>query len=191
MAATTERRTSLAGGDVEFLVLAGGRRWCAAIDLSNGALRTVEWDDDVEPPRALAVVRGRVRAPDEPPDPARPEAMALAGAPALAGRMPRRRAERWLRPLLHPDSEHLLGFPGPATPYWTLNGERASVALVAPPTPPVVAGGHCRFRWRNVVHALPVLPSALARRPRRPRRLVVALSPPRDGQCYKVVAGLL
>jgi len=85
----------------------------------------------------------------------------------------------------------LLGFAGPAVPYWTLTGERASVAVVAPSARPVLAGGECRFQWRNTLHALPVLPAALASCPSRPRHLLVALSPPRAGHCYKVVAGLL
>lgn len=121
----------------------------------------------------------------------RPEAVSLAGPPDPVTTMSRRQAERWLRPLLHPRREHLLGFAGPAVPYWTLTGERASVAVVAPPQRPTVAGGECRFLWRNMVHVLPLLPTALATSPARPRRLVVALTPPRSGHCYKVVAALL
>lgn len=87
--------------------------------------------------------------------------------------------------------DHLLGFAGPAVPCWTLTGERASVAVIAPKTRPVVQGGECRFQWCDIPHVLPVLPAALADCPARPRRLLVALSPPRAGHCYKVVAGIL
>ncbi|MDP9402740.1 MAG: hypothetical protein M3P85_05270 [Actinomycetota bacterium] len=195
MAVTTARQTSLVGADVRLLVLAAGRQWCAAIDLGSGALVSAEWRAPAPAalPR-LSIVGARLAGDgvDEGEgDPMRPEAMTLAGPPQPIGRMARRRARRWLRPLLHPAAEHILGFAGPAVPYWTLTGERASVAVVAPPTPPVVAGGECRFEWRNTTHVLPVLPAALAACPPRPRQLLVALSPPRAGHCYKVVAGLL
>lgn len=197
MAVTTARRTSLVGADVQLLVLAAGRQWCAAIDLSSGGLVSAEWATSAPAvlPR-FTIVSARPAPDSEGPegardDPMRPEAVALAGPPQPAGRMSRRRSERWLRPLLHPAGEPLLGFAGPAVPYWTLTGDRASVAVVAPPDRPVVAGGECRFRWRNAPHVLPVLPTALADCPSRPRRLLVALSPPRAGHCYKVVAGLL
>lgn len=197
MAVTTARRTSLVGADVQLLVLAAGRQWCAAIDLSSGGLVSAEWTRPAPAPlHRLAVVSARfasggqdLRAAAD--DPMRPEAMALVGPPEVVGRMGRRRAERWVRPLLHPTGEPLLGFAGPAVPYWTLTGDRASVAVVAPSDRPVVAGGECRFRWRNTTHVLPVLPTALADCPPQPRHLIVALSPPRAGHCYKVVAGLL
>lgn len=143
---------------------------------------------------ALTIVGGRLAGSsdgDDAVDPIRPESIRLTSAPQRVGRMSRRQAERKLRPLLHPDRENLLGFAGAAVPYWTLTGERASVAVVAPAERPAVVGTECRFRWRNTPHVLPVLPTALATCPPRPRRLLVALSPPRAGHCYKVVAGLL
>lgn len=194
MAVTTARRTSLVGGDVRLLVLAAGRQWCAAIDLSSGGLVSAEWAAPTPAPLPrLGIVAARVADGDAEGevDPMRPEAIALATPPQPVGAMRRRRAERWLRPLLHPAGEHLLGFAGPAVPYWTLTGERASVAVAAPPDRPVLTRGECRFRWRDTPHVLPVLPAALADCPPRPRRILVALTPPRAGHCYKVVAGLL
>lgn len=196
MAVTTVRRTSLVGADVQLLVLAAGRQWCAAIDLSSGGLVSAEWATPAAAPlHRLTIVSARPAADsglrEADGDPMRPEAMALAGPPRTVGRMGRRRAERWLRPLLHPAGEPLLGFAGPAVPYWTLTGDRASVAVVEPRDRPVLSGGECRFRWRNTTNVLPVLPTALADCPPRPRRLLVALSPPRAGHCYKVIAGLL
>lgn len=193
VAATVARRTSLAGVEVQFLVLAGGQRWCAAIDLSCGALVTARWPEAVPALESFSVVEGVIRPADgtAEADPVRPEQLLLAGAPRPVGHLSRRRAERWIRPVLHPPGEHLLGFAGPAAPYWTLTGTTPSVTVVDPPSPPEVAGTHCRFHWRNVVQALPLLPQALAASPGRPRRVVVTLSEPRRGQCYKVAAGLL
>ena len=192
MAVTVAGHTSLAGAEVQLLVLGGGRRWCAAIHLGTGALVSARWSEPSDPPLAPFTLARGLMAPDQGgADPIRPEDVALAVPPEPVGRTSRRRAERWLRPVLHPDREHLLGFPGPAVPYWTLSGARPSLAVVAPLGEVRVARGQCRFRWRNVEHALPVLPQALDTVPHRPRRLVVTLSPPRDGHCYKLVAALL
>lgn len=193
MAVTIVGRTSLAGEEVELLLLAGGQRWCAAIHLDTGALVSARWSEPAPSDLApLVVARARVAADQGDTDPVRPEELVLSSAPRPVGQIgSRRRVDRLLRPILHPPGEHLLGFPGAAAPYWTLTGERPSVAVVAPHPAPVVTGGQCRFRWRNINHALPVLPRALDARPARPARLVVTLSAPRAGHCYKVVAALL
>lgn len=192
VAVTLAGQTSLAGAEVQLLALGGGRRWCAAIHLGTGALVTARWAPPSDGPLGpLTLARG-VLAPDQGgADPVRPEDVTLARPPEPVGRTSRRRAERWLRPVLHPDREHLLGSPGPAVPYWTLTGTAPSLAVVHPPGGIRVARGQARFRWRNVAHALPVLPTALDTAPHRPRRLVVTLSSPRAGHCYKVVAALL
>ena len=99
-----------------------------------------------------------------------------------------------MRPLLHPRREPLLGLAGPAAPYWTLTGDRPSLGLVAPGRLLLyraAAGAFCRFRWTGRDHQLPLTPAAAHRVPRRPRRLVVALTPPQDGYCHKVVAAVL
>jgi hypothetical protein len=183
--------TRIPNAEVDLLVLAGGHRGCAAVDLSTGGLVHAHWPEVVAPSSPFTLVRARVADDQDELDPTRPEALTLAGPPRPVGRLHQRRAERWLRALLHPAGEHLLGFAGSATPYWTLNGDRPSVALVAPPARPMVLGSWCRFRWRNVVHTLPILPTALPFAPPRPRRLLVSLSAPVEGHCYKVVAGLL
>ncbi|MDP9070568.1 MAG: hypothetical protein M3N68_04660 [Actinomycetota bacterium] len=183
--------TRLAGAELELLVLAGAHRGCAAVDLGTGALVHAHWPEGVPPLTPFTLARGRLADEQEDRDPVRPEAVALSTAPCPVGRIPGRRAERWLRPLLHPPGEHLLGFAGTATPYWALSGDRPSVALVSPASRPIVVGNRCRFRWRNAVHTLPVLATALPFAPAKPRRLLVSLSAPVAGHCYKVVAGLL
>ncbi|HET7489120.1 MAG TPA: hypothetical protein VFJ85_14410 [Acidimicrobiales bacterium] len=191
MAVTIAGRTSLAGEEVDVLLLAGGQRWCAAIHLDTGALFSARWDEPVEGLAPMLVARAVVAGDQGDTDPARPDELVLDGPPLPRGPASRRRAEKLLRPVLHPAGEHLLGFAGPAIPYWTLDGTRPSVAVVAPSPAPVVAGGRCRFRWRHVPHTLPLLPQALDGPPRHARRLVITLSAPRQGYCYKVVAGLL
>lgn len=191
MTAMVVSPSRLAGAELDLLVLAGGPRGCAAVDLTTGALVHAHWPGAARVRAPFAVVRGRVADEQVEVDPIRPETLALAGPPESVGRMPGRRAERWLRPLLHPPSEHLLGFAGSATPYWTLSGDRPSVALVSPDSAPIVVGDRCRFRWRGAVHTLPVLRTALWSAPARPRRILVSLSAPVAGHCYKVVAGLL
>ena len=191
MAVTIAGRTSLAGEEVELLLLAGGQRWCAAIHLGTGALVSARWHEPAAGLAPLQVASAFLAGDQGELDPVRPEEIALATPPRPLAAAGRRRVEKLLRPVLHPTGEHLLGFAGPAVPYWTLTGTRPSVAVVAPAAPPVVAAGQCRFRWRNLDHALPVLPYALPTVPARPRRVVVTLSGPRAGHCYKVVAGLL
>jgi len=142
-----------------------------------------------------------------------PEAADLADAPQRVGRLTGRRAERYLRPLLHPSGNHLLGFPTPTVPYWTLEGDRPSVALLQPDAGPAVkrtpAGFLCRFAWRGADHDLPLDDAVAAQRLERsgatrftsgdlcrwlgfrPHLMLVAFSPPHHGNCYKVVAALL
>ncbi|MGI8686562.1 MAG: hypothetical protein ACR2MO_15985 [Acidimicrobiales bacterium] len=191
MAVTIAGRTSLAGAEVRLLLLAGGQRWCAAMHVESGALVSARWEEPAPGLAPFVLATARVAADQSEVDPVRPEEVTLTAAPRPVGHVSRRRAERMLRAVLHPDTEHLLGIAGPATPYWTLDGTRPSIAVVAPSQAPVIAGGQCRFRWRKLVHSLPVLPHALDNRPARPRRLVIALSAPRQGYCYKVVAALL
>jgi hypothetical protein len=98
-------------------------------------------------------------------------------------------------------------------PYWTLTGDRPSLALVEPTEGPLVlagAGGYeCRFGWHGTVHQFPLGDRSLAhelyrlRRRRsspreltrimgyRPGRLLVVVAGPTDGYCTKQVAALL
>lgn len=191
MAVTIAGRTSLAGAEVVLLLIAGGQRWCAAIHLDSGALVSARWDQQAPGLVPFVVARARVAGDQSDADPVRPEEVTLDSPPRPVGHAGRRQAARMLRPVLHPAGEQLLGFAGPAVPYWTLDGTRPSVAVVAPFPAPVIAGGQCRFRWRNMAHVLPLLPQAIETRPPHPRRLVVTLSAPRQGYCYKVVAALL
>ncbi len=115
-----------------------------------------------------------------------------------------------------PAEQHLLGFPGTSAPYWEFRGMRPSVAVVVPSRGPMLLRRReddtvwARFGWPRSDNWLPgggplgpAPRSRAARRDRlsgkdlegalgfRPHILVVALSRPRDGHCYKTVASLL
>jgi len=208
-------RVAVAGAELAMAVLAEEPDGCVAIDLESGAfVRAIHPPvaDDASP-AALDVVTAEIAAPFDPPDAARPEAVHLTAAPTRSGRLTPRRAERYLTPLLHPPHGPLLGFAGVAVPYWTLSGDRPSVTLVTPAIGPEVrwgpAGYECRFAWQGTVLQLPLgdrrLAATLWRQGvdrcagrelasylgHRPRRLLVVLTPPSDGYCYKQVSALL
>lgn len=208
-------RVAVAGAELAMAVLADEPDGCVAIDLESGAfVRAIHppLTDDASP-AALDVVTAEIAAPLDPPDAARPEAVQLTAAPTRTGRLTSRRAERYLAPLQHPPHGHLLGFAGVAVPYWTLSGDRPSVTLVDPVMGPEVrwgsAGYECRFAWQGTVHQLPLgdrrLAAALWRHGvdrcagreltsylgHRAQRLLVVLTPPSDGYCYKQVSALL
>ena len=68
------------------------------------------------------------------------------------------------------------------------------MALVAAPAAIGVGDDgdvRCRFPWRTLVHDLPVAVARGVSLPRAAERVVVALTPPVGGHCYKVVTGLL
>jgi hypothetical protein len=183
------------------LVLAVGGGGLAAVDMSTGGLvrAPLPTDCDLLPYDVAATTLGD--GPDW--DPAQPEAIALAGQVEIQGRVRPRKAERYVRPLLHPPDEPLLGLITSAVPYWTLCGDRPSLAVVDPGSPLEIIRHsrrlHCFFHWRGKVVDLPIVDRrvslSMAQRGQRTlrirRRFVVALTPPHDGNCYKVVAGLL
>ena len=191
----TLRRSSGDGVELSLLVLSVSALGLAAVDLASGAVVRTGADllDGLDL-RPYDVVRARLAADADPLDPTQPEAVALAAPPTTVRRLAPRRADRWLRPLLHPERAHLLGFAGPSIPFWELDGSRPSVAVVAARAAIGVGEDgdvRCRFLWRTLVHDLPVSVARGVSLPRAAERVVVALTPPVGGHCYKVVAGLL
>lgn len=195
------------GASLELLVLAADHEECAGVDLSSGALVRA-WSDEPpdQPLRPYDVVNVTLdRDPEIVPDPSEPEAIQLARAPERAGRITGRRAEKLLRPLLHPLGEPLLGSHAPAIRYWERRADHPSIGLVEPDGPVVLrrdpAYLACRFRWLGSVRELPCLDRRIAgemdragqigRTAERRTRLVVALTPPIDGHCHKVVQAVL
>lgn len=202
-----------AGAELKMVVLATTPDGCVGIDLLSGAfVRALHppWDPA---PRTLDVVATELAGPPDPPDDARPEAVDLASAPRRIGSLGRRRVNRYFEALTHPPQGPLLGFSGPSVPYWTLTGDRPSLALVAPEVGPQLRWTddrlQCRFAWQGLVHELPLgdarLVAGMKRQRRstcsgrdlvrlagfRPGRLLVMLTPPVEGYCHKEVAALL
>ena len=195
------------GSCLQLLVLAARRGQLVAVDLDSGALIRA-WCPAVSSARLRPydLVEATVAADnDAVPDPVEPEALVLDDEPEPFGRLEGRRAERLLRPLLHPDDAPLLGSHAPAIPFWERRDDHPSIALVEPQGPVVLRRepGYlgCRFTWQGKVRQLPCLDERRAAEmdragqisapgPKR-ARLVVALTPPIDGRCHKVVEVVL
>ncbi len=148
-------------------------------------------------------------------DPSQPEAAETVGKPVPDRRLAARRTQRIIKSLLAPDTEPLLGFVGQSTCYWTLTGDHPSVALVELVRPPVLywqdrdGQPAVRFSWGARQEwllcqdplAIAVLQASGARHLGgenlsralgfQPSHLVVTLTPPKEGYCYKVVSSLL
>jgi len=189
-----------------------------AVDLGTGAMvrLRIDWGEDRRPALEPFDVVDAAWAPDpEPDDLAQPEAVTVAGVPATVGRLRGRRARQVLRAVVVPNAANLLGFPGPSAPYWEFRGMHPSVAVVVPSRGPLLFRRReddtvwARFGWPRSDNWIPVEDARAmdalqrARRDRlagkdlagalgfRPSFLVVALSRPRDGHCYKVVVAML
>ena len=199
--------------DLDLLVLAAGRRSCVGINLRSGALvRTHQSEPSsvglgpFDTARAPMLLRQTDR-PDQ------PEAVEVQRPLTPTGVMGGWRVDRALRNVSHPGTKPLLGFVGPALPYWELDGDRPSVSVIPIDSSVSISVDHrgvrCRFVWHHggvdlpledlrVLAKLDWLPSGPLRGRRlhhslgfRPERAVVALSRPIKGYCYKVIAGLL
>ena len=206
-------RVAVAGAQLRMLVLAADRGGCVGVDMESGAFVRATFPGGADGLAPFDVAVGEITVPSEPVDQSRPESVALAAPPQRVGSVTPRRAERWLEPLQHPRRGTLLGFPGRAVPYWTLAGDRPSLTLVELAAGPQVRrtsfGYECRFIWQGARHQLPLLDQRTLARldevgwPRysardvqhllgyRVRRLLVVLTPPSRGYCFKVVASLL
>lgn len=196
-----------AGATLQLLVVAADGFHCAGVDLATGTL-VRGWSPVAADPRPkpFDVVEVVLDGDQEAvPDPAQPEALALAGAPTVVDRMAGRRCERLLRPLLHPEGRPLLGVTATAIPFWERRGDHPSIAVVEPPGKIAFRReGHylaCQFDWLGHRRELPCLDRSVAGHMDRARRavmtadkgdrLVVSLTAPIDGRCHMVVETLL
>jgi hypothetical protein len=195
------------GTTLQLMVVSTGARHCAGIDLASGALVRAWSVDAVDPRlRPYDLVTVTVASdPDVVPDPSEPEAVVISGVPALVGRLAGRRAWRLMRPLLHPEHVPLLGFYGPTVPFWERRPDQPSVALAGPKGPLMATfedgGVWCHFLWDGRPQVLACADPRLAASMRRMStgmanvrpgtHLVIALQPPVEGQCHKVVEALV
>jgi hypothetical protein len=196
------------GAPLELVALSVRDTHCAGIDLASGALLRV-WSPEASSHQIQPYDVVRVTLDDdfdEVPDPHQPEALVVARAPEPVRRLPGRRVERMLRRLLHPPGEPLLGEPSSVVAFWERRRDRPSIAVVEPRGPITLwrQGGYlaCRFEWLGHERELPCLDTSIARimdRSHRSRplmadkgdRLLVALTPPIEGRCHKVVETIL
>ena len=212
-------RAILSGGaKLHLLVLAATRDDTTSVDLASGAVvrLRVPWPEGHEPDlAAFDVVEATLADDPELDDLAHPEAATGRGLPRQVGTLRGRKVRKMLGRLSAPPDGPLLGFPGPAAPYWEFRGARPSVALVEATRGPQLirrrsdGSTWVRFGWNRDDVWLPVedrhAARALdaARRDRlsgkdlsnalgfRPQYLLAVLSRPRDGHCYKVCSAIL
>lgn len=161
------------------------------------------------------VVEGQLASDIQRTDLALPEAISLATLPRRLGTYGGRKVRDWLEAVRTPADGPLFGFRGPSAPYWEFRGEKPSVALIVPDRGPQLMRRHddgstwVRFGWLGDdiwllcedAHAIRTieatrraslsgkeLATALGF---RPTYLLVTLSPPIDGHCYKSCTGIL
>jgi hypothetical protein len=195
------------GATLELLALSARDMHCAGVDLASGALvRAWSPGPSNHQIRPYDVVRVILDDDfDDVPDPHEPEALLVAEAPEPVRRLSGRRVERMLRRLLHPTGEPLLGESSSVVAFWERSSDRPSIAVVEPEGPitmwregPYLA---CRFGWLGHERELPCIDTHLAALMDRSRRrhlmagkgdrLLVALTPPIEGRCHKVVEAVL
>ncbi len=214
----TERVPTAGGSTLHLLVLSSTTEDTTVVDLATRTVMRVRvpWPEGHEPDiSTFDVVEVTLADDPERDDLARPEATTVADLPRHVGTLRGRHLRKLLRRLVAAPDGPLLGFPGPSAPYWEFRGFRPSVALIEPTRRPQLirrqADGSTwvRFGWdrddvwlpvedRNAARALDA-----ARRDRlsgksltnalgfEPQYLLVTVSPPRDGHCYKVCAAVL
>ncbi len=201
-----------------YMVLASSPDDIVGVDMRSGAmarLRVTPFAEQRSELKAFDLIEANLSADPERDDLAHPEAVSVTGFPEVVGSAPKRQARRRLRALVAPNERHLLGFAGSAAPYWEFRGMRPSLALVAPALGPLLFRRQtddtvwARFGWSRSDNWLPVeddrsisclwaagrekltgkdLAAAIGF---RPRYLLVALTPPRVGHCYKTIVALL
>jgi len=213
-----ERVPTAGGSTLHLLVLSSTVEDTTVVDLATRTVMRVRvpWPEGHEPDiSTFDVVEVTLADDPERDDLAQPEATTVADLPRHVGTLRGRRLRKLLRRLVASPDGPLLGFPGPSAPYWEFRGFRPSVALIEPTRRPQLirrqADGSTwvRFGWDRDDVWLPVedrhAARALdaARRERlsgkslstalgfEPQYLLVTVSPPRDGHCYKVCAAVL
>ena len=216
--ARRERSLVVGGAELRLLVLASTQEDTIAVDLASGAVvrLRIPWPEGHEPDlQPFDVVEATLADDPERDDLAQPEAATAASLPRHVGSLRGRRARRLLSRLAVAPHGPLLGFPGPSAPYWEFRGFRPSVALIRPARGPQLirrpgdGSTWVRFGLQRDDIWLPVEDPRTCRALDASRRvrlhgkalgtslgftphyLLVAVSRPRDGHCYKICAAVL
>lgn len=213
-----DRALMVGGAKLRLLVLACSPDGTTAVDLASRSLlrMRITWPDGHAPDLSpFDVVEATVADDPECDDLAQPEAVTVAAPPRGVGPLRGRRVRKMLARLAATHDGPLLGFHGPSAPYWDFRGLRPSVALIHPTRGPqlmrrrVDGSTWVRFGWERDDVWLPVEDERAiraldaSRRDRlagkpltaafgfSPHYLLVAVSSPRTGHCYKVCAAVL
>lgn len=212
-------RTLTAGGaTLRVLVLASTQEDTTVVDLASGSLLRlrIPWPDGHAPDLSpFDVVEATLADDPERDDLAQPEAATVVAPPRHVGSLQGRRVRALLARLEAAHDGPLLGFHGPAAPYWDFHGLRPSLALIQPTRGPQLirrrADGSTwvRFGWERDDVWLPVEDARAvraldaSRRDRltgkplstalgfAPHYLLVGVSSPRAGHCYKLCLAVL
>jgi hypothetical protein len=191
-----------------------------AVDLATRAILRVRvpWPEGHElDVHRFDVVEVTLAEDPERDDLAQPEATTVADLPRHVGTLRGRHLSKILSRLVAKPHGPLLGFAGTSAPYWEFRGLRPSVAVVEPHRRPQIirrpadGSSWIRFDWEREDVWLPLEDGQALRalddaRPRHkrptgrylakalgfePQYLLVTVSPPRDGRCYKVCSAVL
>jgi hypothetical protein len=213
-----ERIPTAGGSMLHLLVLSSTVEDTTVVDLATRTVMRVRvpWPQGHAPDLdRFDVVEVTLADDPERDDLAQPEAITVADLPRHVGTLRGRHLGKILRRLVARPDGPLLGFPGASAPYWEFRGFRPSVALIEPTRRPQIIRRQAdrstwvRFGWdredvwlpledRHAARALDAtrrerlsgksLATALGY---EPQYLLVAVSPPRDGHCYKVCSAVL
>ena len=129
------RREEGAGAELRCLLLARRPEEWIALDLASAAFVRLEHPGPEAPRNARpgrSVLAFTLAAPEEPSDPARPEAVRAEGEITVLAPPRRRRQRRLLDSLAQPDraGATLLGTRGPSLAYVDLDGRAGSLVLI-------------------------------------------------------------
>ena len=213
-----DRTLTVGGAKLRVLVLGCTPEDTTVVDLASRSLLRlrIPWPPGHAPDlSAFDVVEAALADDPECDDLAQPEAATVAALPRRVGRLQGRRTRAMLTRLAATHDGPLLGFHGPSAPYWDFRGLRPSVSLVHPTRGPQLlrrrADGSTwvRFGWERDDVWLPVedlraVRALDASRGERltgkplatalgfpPHFLLVAVSRPREGHCYKICQAVL
>jgi hypothetical protein len=149
-------------------VLASGPDEWVGVDMETGVYVrsriTSSGSDDVGDEWSLFdLATLQVAVDDEPPDPARPEAVAMVGPPEHSGRLRPRAARRLLKRLTAPEQRWvpLLGTRGPSVAYIDLDLASSSLVLIATSAKKLKCStkndqAYASFTWGGTTQALPI-----------------------------------